>query len=54
LEVIIPGPMRAKKIPRVLQNPLRETFSAAAGMDVWGGVGGKVGYLLLPWRHFPN
>jgi hypothetical protein len=40
--------MRAKKIPRVLQNPFREIFSAAAGMDVWGEVGGKVVYLLLP------
>jgi hypothetical protein len=32
----MPGPMRAKKIPKVFQNPLREILSAGAGVVVPG------------------
>jgi hypothetical protein len=48
LEVMIPGPMRAKKMARVLPNPLRETFWASAGRVVPERFSGKVLYPLLP------
>jgi len=40
--------MRAKKIARVLQNPLRETLWPSAGTVVSGRFSGKALYPLLP------
>jgi hypothetical protein len=48
LEVMMPGPMRAKKTAKVFQVPLREVFSVFPGDGVSDKGEGKVVYPLLP------